>query len=490
MIENSADRPKRSRKRKLLIAAILLVPAAFLASIVAHAFWAGVEQRGVSMRVSRIRGAGEPILPADFVPPIANPSDDGGPELLAAGDAVKKYYKKHVELDDLEAALPLRPVEQKLIRAAVSDLTTELADANGALKKPRQEWGLDMTQSPIVINVMQADIGGPRALANLLREAAILDHSNGDDAAALRRIENILRLARFADRHPSLVGRLVGIGCESLAADTIVGIAPDLQIGTTAGAASREAIRNLTAALLDDEQPREGIKRALQGERMMQLDAVESLMKGIAIQTSPGKPTRYNPLARYLMAPAFHRNANIMLDHTSALLALADEPDLPAVKSKLPAERERHILNLVADMLLPAIERVYDVHHRGATDRRLAALVLTIRAYQTDHEGRRPTKLDELVPDYLPAIPNDAMASGKQLEYRPDAPRPLVYSVGSNGVNDGGSDAWLKPQRHGDTKPERGDGWETLDRCVYLDRLPRPEPVKEPSDDLEPATQP
>jgi hypothetical protein len=54
------------------------------------------------------------------------------------------------------------------------------------------------------------------------------------------------------------------------------------------------------------------------------------------------------------------------------------------------------------------------------------------------HEGRLPSKIDELVPNYLEKVPLDPYASGLQLKYRVDSAEYLVYSVGSNGVDDGG----------------------------------------------------
>ena len=74
----------------------------------------------------------------------------------------------------------------------------------------------------------------------------------------------------------------------------------------------------------------------------------------------------------------------------------------------------------------------------GLTHRRLAAAALAVRWYAVEHDGRLPASLEELVPRYLPAVPLDPMAKGRPLGYSPDPARPMVYSVGENGIDNGG----------------------------------------------------
>jgi hypothetical protein len=62
-------------------------------------------------------------------------------------------------------------------------------------------------------------------------------------------------------------------------------------------------------------------------------------------------------------------------------------------------------------------------------------LLLALRAYHQD-QGEYPEKLDELVPRYLSAIPEDPFRAGP-LQYTED--RAAIYSVGSNLTDAGGS---------------------------------------------------
>jgi hypothetical protein len=71
------------------------------------------------------------------------------------------------------------------------------------------------------------------------------------------------------------------------------------------------------------------------------------------------------------------------------------------------------------------------------------ALALAIRAFQMEH-GALPNTLKELVPDYLPRVPDDPF-SGKPFRYLPSGVPGLpagawaVYSFGGNCIDDGGT---------------------------------------------------
>jgi hypothetical protein len=66
----------------------------------------------------------------------------------------------------------------------------------------------------------------------------------------------------------------------------------------------------------------------------------------------------------------------------------------------------------------------------------LLEVELALRFYQSE-QGRVPIRLDELVPSYLSKVPPDPF-SGRPLSYRPQGTNWLLYSVGPDGVDDGG----------------------------------------------------
>ena len=74
------------------------------------------------------------------------------------------------------------------------------------------------------------------------------------------------------------------------------------------------------------------------------------------------------------------------------------------------------------------------------------SVAFALAAFKKDN-GQFPARLDDLAPKYLPTIPND-LFSDKPLIYRLEDKGYLLYSVGPNGIDDGG---------HGQDDEPRGD---------------------------------
>ena len=92
--------------------------------------------------------------------------------------------------------------------------------------------------------------------------------------------------------------------------------------------------------------------------------------------------------------------------------------------------------------------------------------------------GKPPAALEELVPRYLPAVPDDALAEAGHIHYLADAADPRVYSVGEDGVDDGGSDA-VNPKGARRNQPR--------DLVVHLTSRPRTgDDAPSPENDLPP----
>ena len=70
---------------------------------------------------------------------------------------------------------------------------------------------------------------------------------------------------------------------------------------------------------------------------------------------------------------------------------------------------------------------------------RLVTGDIALRLY-TSKQGQPPARLDEVMPGYLSRVPEDPF-TGKPMVYRPQGTNWLLYSVGPDGVDDGGSPA-------------------------------------------------
>src|SRR5438093_142522 len=69
------------------------------------------------------------------------------------------------------------------------------------------------------------------------------------------------------------------------------------------------------------------------------------------------------------------------------------------------------------------------------------------RLCRADHSGALPADARLLVPRYLPALPKDPFdATGQPIRYAPaQFGRPILYSIGANGVDDLALGKWKLP---------------------------------------------
>jgi len=146
--------------------------------------------------------------------------------------------------------------------------------------------------------------------------------------------------------------------------------------------------------------------------------------------------------------------------------------NMPAFTARLtvPKPQEETVLTRVAHPFASYLEfspRLMDAQCRLFTQRRICATMLGLRLYTVDHQGTLPKTLDELVPAYLPSVPEDPFSPDRgPIRYKADPHRPVIYSVGSNGRDDGASE---KPLKRHDAPP-----WDREDVVFSYFRDPPP----------------
>jgi hypothetical protein len=91
---------------------------------------------------------------------------------------------------------------------------------------------------------------------------------------------------------------------------------------------------------------------------------------------------------------------------------------------------------MVTRFCLPDLDKLLTRIVRGEAQRGLVVTALAIKRYEL-REGELPPDLEALVPGFLSAVPTDVM-DGEPLRYRREEGGFLLYSVGEDGVDDGG----------------------------------------------------
>jgi len=434
--------------------------------VVVVGVWLGLSastSRELREQIAAIRARGEPVYLKDLarepVPDELNAvtyyrraaghplvsGSDGDEEMRRLADAKGYWANRDFRREHREEFERIRAV-------AEAEVLPIVAQARGL---SRSDWGIEYGVSPAIeFDPFTDGVGDAMRLGKLLSAVAMQAAEDGDIKAACRAFQDARGLAKTVFGEPILIAYLTGLGVESISPATLEQIAPELVLN---GPGEREAIEELLSSLVDDSIVREGLRSAMIGERACHIGVMERLKAGEEMHTA---------------LPDFYvsHNERVIIRYMNQALEAAGARTWPEAKRRLPDEdvvekrgKIGRILNLFADILIPSSSGVFKLHFRHLAERQMAATALAIRLYELDH-GKRPKTLDEIVPDYLPAVPDDPFSAGPQpIHYLPDADPPLLYSVGENGEDDGGEFA---------VDEEGGYDWgESPDQVFFLNGL-------------------
>jgi hypothetical protein len=380
-----------------------------------------------------IRARGEPLAAQDFQTRPIPDSENAAVSLRSA-----------VEWLDMAAAPPAAPdVQNPLLRRNIvtpAALGQKAARAlvRFARQQPGAEWTHATGNSP-TLYLPQMN------LANLVLAGVVDDDNAFDLAESVEIIRDVLRMADAAEAMGSgFSEHLVASGMRGQAIVKAHEIDLRLQVrpeSTTIddGLPTRAQIRDLIADLLHEQTYTDGLVRAFAFERGSILQAEKS-GTGVANGMSLGQIRSSSPVT-----PMARLDASRIVEAYSEVIAdFKNNKPHPTVRDALPPRPPMRTLigRFVHDfqaLTHRSFARHVEGHYRILVEGRAEAIRLGIAWYRLDHHGALPASLEELVPEYLPYSPADPFAPAGPFRYR-QSPSPIIYSVGSNDVDDGAPD--------------------------------------------------
>lgn len=484
--EQSLPRP-RGRRLKWAAFVLLLLIVGLGAG---YFTWSKKSEQRLADLMAELRRAGEPVEPRDLIHPPIPAEDDAAVDLFAAAAVLDPQGAALQAFGNMNLDAPLGPEERATIEKFIEGERDVLEKIRGARGKRGADWRVQY-RSP-TLSVLLPHLNDLRVLADLSRAAAIYERLRGNDGAAVEHLRDVLTIGEAADTQPLLISHLVALGIRAVATHALGEMAPDLKIGppgAPAGGASPEQVRAVIRELLDEQRSENGFRNGLRGERVMQLDTAILLadrkldLNAVSGATGgPGRGFGAPPLPRGMILT----DAHIMATQVADLMkAYEKSPDYQAFRQNAPpmpaALQQNRMLHVVAGILMPAYDRFVQQQYRSQADWRLTAVALALRLYSVEHGGKYPQSLEELVPKYLPAVPKDPFAAGgKPLCYSAaDPAAPVVYSVGDNGTDDGGSEITTR-RVPGTGKARR---WQAVDAVLHMEPTPLVAPAAEEGDD-------
>jgi hypothetical protein len=500
-----------SRKRRWLTT--LITPIAVLVMAVGgHRAWTWQAERKLGALVDELRRNGEPVSLAEITPKVAK-QDNAAFDIRAASEGLPndtELWQKFFGLAPL--SLPLTPEELQVLRPVIAQNQDAITLVRTAMTKPGIDWAATMSLASTQPAGPPTPWGGrsygffrSRGLAQLLYAAALLAEQDGDESTALAHVEEMLFLARASASRPMIRSQLTGLRFYDLALFALGEMLPDMALRPGQGDSPAEAVRRrqmkhapaervsaIVAGLLDEHDARDAVLRCLRAERARCIEALlsssseagnlPSAFAGATENTPWNEPL---PLPwpggtweRMISRPVYLGRAQQGIERLNLAIAAFDAADLneflqafpenppPRVDSRGDAIDEDGD-NGYTRSLTTAVQGAARIYYAGLAHRRTTAVALAIAQYHAEHGAWPPADMAPMFPKFLPKMPTDPLAStGERIVYLSDGDgRPRVYSVGEDGIDDGG-----QPAPNIISRPE---DYRSTDWVVDLVRQPR-----------------
>jgi hypothetical protein len=315
-----------------------------------HLGWGQYEQHELMQMIDQHRRTGEPMLPEDFDRLPLPDADNAVVDLRAAAASIDVDDPRFDALCMINPAPPLTKREIAVIKSALEMNDTTLKRVDVAAQKRGVDWVLHF-RTP-AMNVPLPDLNRQDSLCKIVAADIYYAHQTGDDSRSLRRMRQLAFMSRATDEQPLLTSHLVSLGMSEVLAARIQELAPVLALGgqspegSVARSASVAQVKALINDLLDQDHDLAASTRAMQGERMKDLDSAMGLADGRINSTnlfleSGKKPVQQNTdwaetFGRYRMRPLVLGDARLVTAYMTQMVAAAGSPDWPACKARIP----------------------------------------------------------------------------------------------------------------------------------------------------------
>jgi hypothetical protein len=330
---------------------------------------------------------------------------------------------------------PLPGEMQQLVAEYLSDDAEALRLLHQAAAMKSCRYPTDLSQG---FATLLRHLNPVRQAARLLSLEAIRDTEQQKPQEAVESVVVSLGVARSLNQEPVLISQLVRIACQGISLDSLERILNRMPL-------TEEQLAKLAAALEGSEDP-QAMTRAFVGERCCGAGFFEGARSGKFSLQEIGSPDSQWLSIRPLSA----------LYRASGLLELDEEKYLDFMEqyvkaTQLPPPENMAAASAVVDetnqvprwcvvsrMLLPALDKALVKAVRCDAKIRDAQTAIAVERYRLAN-GKLPDRLGELSPTFLPAVPADPF-DGKPLRYKPLAKGYVVYSVGEDREDNGGTE--------------------------------------------------
>lgn len=397
--------------------------------------WLSVVGAGVGLIYLLFRDESPPDVSDLIVSrPIVADSDNALPALIQAAALMQWADEDGLMLSKLNDADTDALAARKLLAAN----TAALARAKEALSRPGMQFeAFESIAQPFLY------LSDLMHLGRLQVAYAQLLYYDGEQQRALAELLETLKFGRRVQTGGgTLVHWLVGVSIETTAQSFLAEIADDPTFS------SQDLLPSIAAAFAAEPDPNvfgEVMRREYQFLNNA-VDLVANDPKTIAnASVGVSLPTSVTALGPLFFRP--NRTRRMFAEATREVIT-ASQHSYSELEARTPRLRPYpgpfpalQLLSTNAtgrvlyQITMPVYETVIKRKSEITTRRAMTATLLALRCHWLDH-GTLPERLDELVPEYLPAVPLDDF-DGKPLRYSREKWR--LWSIGQDLIDHGGA---------------------------------------------------
>ncbi len=333
-------------------------------------------------------------------------------------------------------------------------------------------------ENPMMLNVLLPHLGDFRNFGRTLVQDAIVAAHEGDGERVVANMVALSGIASHAAETPLLISSLVAAAITSMQSEFLRRLLTDYPrvfsdsdlrdlahlLGSAQVEATMRADFETERIYFDDfmqraytDNGRGGGRLTPEGFRL--LSTVESVSVGGFAVTDESliAETALGWLA--MVAVADRRTTLVMHDRlmgeahalTTQPLWRMDTSRFDALVENFTSTPLRTARFLPVVWVTPAVPRLHASMEIVRSSRDATLVVIALELHRRRH-GAYPASLDELVPVFLPAVPPDRF-DGNPLRYILRDGQPLLYSIGVDGIDDGGVPPRKGPRGVGQWSP-------------------------------------
>jgi hypothetical protein len=429
---------------------VTVAAATVVLLLVAFVLWNYLSLRS-DLRLEAIRKAGYPVTLAEldaWYPAV--PDAQNAALVYTNAFALLEPQGNSSQVPSLSTRLTdltLPPRGEALPAEDEVEILNLLATNQAALRLLHSAAALEASRYPVQLRegafVLLPHLGKARLAVLLLCAESQLHSAHGENALAVQSLTTAGRLADSLKAEPLLISQLVRIACWNV-------IYARLQWTLNAVSLTDEQLGSLQQLLREAEQP-QAFARGLAGEQAMGLAYfTDTRMQRSLLSSgqSPAENASASLRAAMLfdvlkLSGQFEKDKAFFLEAMATNLAIAEAPYPMRFKlnqqssAGVPAVPGRFYI--ISHLLLPRLSSILHKDADHAARVRVAQAALAVERYRRVHAESLPDSLAELVPAYLDAPPLDPI-DGQPLRFTKLAKGYVIYSIGSDGKDNGGTE--------------------------------------------------